>query len=583
MQRWFPRPADERKVLLALCLLPAGVLAALAARGGWYADDLDFLVHGRRGFSPDLLLTPVNDHVAPGLRLTYAIFATVDGPSWGLTVVTRAALWYLAVVLFVALVTRLTEVRWAPAVAAVLYGFSSVSMPSFMSLSSAVNTIPAQVLGLVLVHASLDAFTTSSRRPLVVVAAALAASMMFWEKSGLVVLTAAAVVVVAGVPAGRRAWARWAGAVVAGVAVFAAIYLPSGGAGGQAVSPALVARLTAEGTGASLLPALVGGPWRWSPAVPPYFGLSDPTAAVVIAGVALFLTAVVLSWRYRPRVLALWGATLLFAIVGTPVVALGRYSTFGDVLTRHQHYWADAAIPMSLALVCTLAAIPWRGGRRVVVGVWGATWVAGTVVSFVGFAGPWGQNTSRDYLERLTTDIDAAGSVNLWDTRPALEVMPYISENRRVSGLVGLTGANGATTLASGPQPQVVDDTGSVRPAVLRSWAAVQAEPGMSCTALVQGATEVTMRLDSTLPRGDWAVQLPYLARPEATVRVFAETAGGERVPLLGDGSWESGLSSGYAMVEQPTTMRALVLVSQDADANICLGDVQAGVIEVAP
>lgn len=84
-------------------------LLAVLGVGSWYADDLDFLVHGTEGFSVQALLTPVNDHVAPGLRFAYAVMALGGLPPHGLTIVGRVLLWAIAVLLTAGLARRIVD------------------------------------------------------------------------------------------------------------------------------------------------------------------------------------------------------------------------------------------------------------------------------------------------------------------------------------------------------------------------------------------------------------------------------------------------------------------------------------------
>lgn len=130
-----------RTVVLAVAAVQALVLGLLARRGSWLSDDLDFLVQGDRGFAPDELLTPLNDHIAPGLRFVYAAFAQLAPLNYDFTVGWRVAMQALAVALMGLLLLRiLGDNRWV-IVGTVLYALTPLSMPSFMSLSSGVNNL----------------------------------------------------------------------------------------------------------------------------------------------------------------------------------------------------------------------------------------------------------------------------------------------------------------------------------------------------------------------------------------------------------------------------------------------------------
>ena len=581
MYDWLPGAPGSRSRVLAGCAVPALVLGALAARGGWYVDDLDFLVHGRRGFGINELLTPVNDHIVPGLRFMYALLALPDGPNHLFSVVVRVGLWFVAITLMAGLVRRLVPGDWPMWVAIVLYGFSAVVMPSFMSLSSAMNTLPAHVLGLVVIHATLDWFEGAGVTRLLAVVVALVASMSFWEKSGLILLTTIAVVVVAQpAPASARRWVGWAAGVALAVLSFGAAYMMLGTSHPHWPGTRVVLGLVGQGIASVLLPALAGGPWTWALSQPPYFGLADPPALVIVAGALAVVALLTVAARRAPRVLWLWATVLLFAVVGVPVVALGRYAVFGAVLTRHHHYWTDAAIPLTLAVVTTVAAAKHTRRSAVAAGVLALVWVLGTIVSYAQFAGPWGRNPSREYLASMAADVAAHPTVALWDSRPPLDVMPYISANRRISSLLGLTGVEGARFEPSGPMPNMVDNDGRIRPARLHKWAV--GVTGRDCSVLLRGAGEVRIRLDSPLDSGEWSAEVGYLANPSSAIRAELVDRDGRHVPMLGADEWDAGLLTAYLTASEPTTATALVLHSDDPGTNLCVGDVTVGLVEVA-
>src|SRR5215207_2982163 len=187
-----PDEAQLRTIVVMIAVVQAGVLGLLARRGSWLSDDLDFLVQGSRGFAPHELLTPLNDHIAPGLRFVYAVFAKVAPLNHDFTVAWRVVLQALAITLMGLLLLRLSGASWWVVSGTLLYAGTPLSMPSFMSLSSGVNNLPSHVFGLLVLHATLDWYAGRRHRAVAYGPLSLLVSLMFWEKSALILLTVVA-------------------------------------------------------------------------------------------------------------------------------------------------------------------------------------------------------------------------------------------------------------------------------------------------------------------------------------------------------------------------------------------------------
>ncbi|WP_370892949.1 hypothetical protein [Janibacter sp. GXQ6167] len=580
MKSWFEIPGRTRIQVLVLAAVIAGILGFLASRGSWYADDFEFLINGRRGFTADALLEPVNDHIVPGLRLSYALFALVDGPSWTLTVVFRAVLWFAAVCLMAGLIWRTTKTPWATLAAVVFYGLAPVSMPSFMSLSSGVNTIPAHCLGLIVLHCTLDWFAHRRWTSLLGAGAALAASMAFWEKSGLIFVTAIALVMVV-VPKGergRRPFGTWFLSMAGAAGVYAVLYIVLGSSSGSWPGIGVMGRLLWLGFVRAPVVTLVGGPAQWRTTDPPYFGLSSPHPIVIGIGLLVLIAFLVIAYRRARSTLWLWGAVLAFTVATVITVGIGRYTAFGEVLTAHYHYWTDISIPLTLAVILTLTRSGWLPKAKALRYGIPALWVGAVAISFAMFAGPWGENPSGRYLENMTTDIAAdPGETNLWDTRPPLSVMPYISTERRISHVLELTGTK-AVFMRSTPQPLFVDDDGHVRSAQLVPWATGVTKP--ECGNQIRGRDPLTIKLNEPLPEGEWAVAMSYLANPEAHVDVDLVSPDGGVTPTRSTPVWDAGLANAFAVADEPTAVEAVRLTPREDGTQVCLDQVFVGLLK---
>ena len=187
-----PQTSVLRGVVVAIAVLQSIVLGLLARRGSWLSDDLDFLVQGSRGFAPAELLTPVNDHIAPGLRFVYAVFAAVAPLDHDFTVGWRVVMQAIASSLMGLLLLRILGSSWWVVAGTLFYALTPLSMPSFMSLSSGVNNLSAHVFGLLLLHATIDWYDDHRRRAVAYGPLSLLITLACWEKSALILVTAVA-------------------------------------------------------------------------------------------------------------------------------------------------------------------------------------------------------------------------------------------------------------------------------------------------------------------------------------------------------------------------------------------------------
>ncbi len=586
MRRWFT--GGDRTLWLFVGAVTASasvLLGFLAARGSWYADDLDFLIHGARGFGIANLLAPVNDHIAPGLRLTYAVFAAVAPLNYGFTVVVRALLWAVAVGLMAALVHRVFRDARATALGTLVYAFSPLAMPSFMSLSSAVNNLPAHVLGLISLHYALDWFERRRWVALAGGAIALLGSMLFWEKSALVLATGLALGLMRVSQSSRtRRLLGWLLTQMGALAAFGIFYLARSNSNGGAFPPAsTVVRLVVESLRRSVLPWFAGGPWAWQPSSPPYFGFAAPPPVVVGIGIGVVTLCLAVCWRRARPALWLWGALAAYLVLTVFAVAYGRFATFGETLTMHYHYWSDASIPMSLAVAGTVAAVrhlpsrwPVAAGALITAG-----WVVVAAGSYVGFAELWGRNPSGAYVSRLASALAERGGTNLWDTAPPSDVMPAISNNRRVSGLAQLLGAD-AQFGQIGSEPYLVADDGSVVPSRFVEWGS--AIVPAKCDLTLHRHQTVAVPLSGTLPAGRWFARMDYLANPQAEVLVELRARDGATTALRsGSTPWPAGLSTAYLAADDEGAGSEIVLTTGDKETNVCIGSISIGLVEPAP
>lgn len=592
MRRWFVGGTHTMWATVVIVSgLATSLLAFVAARGSWYTDDIDFLVQGSRGFGIDDLLTPVNDHIAPGLRLTYAFFATVAPLNYGFTVAFRAVLWLVACLLMAALLQRLFVRPMVTVIGTGFYALAPIAAPSFMSLSSAVNNLPAHVAGLVLLHCTLDWFQRRSRLALLGGAIAVFGSLIFWEKSALVVVTASALVLSRfGLRRQIGATLAWVSSCVVPLVAFAVLYLSrhQGGSGSLPDARAL-ADLTLKSLSRTILPAVVGGPWQWSPTNPPYFGFASPPIALAVIGSIVVGLAILVCARTAPRELWWWAAVLVYVVATVVLVSYGRFSAFGEAFTAHYHYWSDAAIPLTLAVCATIASpglqriLDARHRRRAgaLLGLLAASsWCLVNGTSLTGFSELWAKNPASAYVATMRSGLSERDHVNLWDTKLPGNIAPLINEHRQVSDLVRLLDT-GTRFQDSASQPYILDDHGSVKPAAFQAWSKGDVPP--DCGFLIRGAGSVHIPLSTPVPEGDWFVHVAYLSNPASTVTASLTSPSSSVELVGGTAEWPAGLANAYLRATATAEADSVTLSTEDEGTNLCVGSVEVGVPEVAP
>lgn len=586
--------AQALQVLAAASTGIAAAMALLARRGSWYGDDLDLLVDGARGFSPAALLTPANDHVVPGLRFVFAAFAHI-GFDYDVTVVWRALVQLVTLVLMGLLIHRLTASTAWSVTGVVLYGLSPLGIPPYMQLSAAVNDVHSQLFAVAFLHTTLDWFESRRRWGLLASGFALLLCLSFWLKAGLILVTALAIVWII---SRRRdvSWRRqvvpWLAACVVPVALFAVLVLthrrPEAT---QWPGVPVMLALLRDSAAHALVQPFSGGPWSWTP-TPPYGGAQPGTIAVTLGTVVLCALVALSAWRAR-SVLTLWVSVAVFVVATVVSVGPARFHVFGDLMTRTYHYWSDLSIPIVLATVLTLHTVAGSLGRermrsaaRRLLVAGGALWVASATVSHVAFARQWDDNPARTYFATVEAELAQVPTPpNVWNSTLPATVSDPINLHRRVGEVFAMAGYD-VQLQQPESAPLLVADDGRLRPARLAEWASANVPP--NCGLRLRGKSSMTLPLSTRLPPGNWYVSIAYLANPDADVTIWLEdSVSGERRRLDDHHSpWPSGLLNAYLndeKVHHPMRANRVVLVSADPRTDLCVGTTRVGLIEEAP
>lgn len=597
----------------ATVLLQALVYGSLAWAGYFYVDDLDDLATAARaGLGPGYLTLRLNDHLAPGLRLSYWLLAHLAPYDHGVSVLARVAVQATASLLFYRLLLRLFGTRPVSYVALAAYAFCPLTLPSFLSLSSAVNLLPAHVAVILLLDGHVRYAATGRLRYAGYGALALLGGLLFWEKIALAAALPPLLTVAVLAGGGLRGRLRALRRQLAGLALYALPLLAFFGwyfAAGyptsdRGTSLGTVLSIARDGWFRAVGPAVVGGPWSWYTGTDVYFGVAAPPPAAVLLGQAALAGLAVLGVRRRGWVsLACWSMPLAYLLADAVVLAVGRYPVYGSLVATNFHYLSDLTVPLVLAGAGALVpvrldevrarsvepvfrrpevpAVPAGGAGHPGRGrPWFALVAVGCAVSVAfsaaAFERRWTQNPTRAYLTTLLADLRARPGTNLWDAPLSPRVLPVIAVNRRPSQVLAPLDAPVTFDDPSVPL-RTVDERGRVVDAGFVAAAASREEPRAFCSHLARGAGVLTVPLDRTAPAGDYVVVVDYLLERGSLVTL--RLGDGHRLadPL---GGASRDLRAGLRRVileSSGTAVDRLVVGSGNDELNLCVGHVQVG------
>jgi hypothetical protein len=606
-----PRPLlTLRRVAAAIVAAQAVLYGLLASAGYFYVDDLDNLATAaRHPLDGDYLTLPLNDHFTPGLRLSYWLMAHVAPYQHGVTVLARLAVQVAATVLFYRLLLRLFGPRPAVLVGLAAYAFCPLTLPSFLSLSSAVNLLPAHVAVILLLDSHVRYAATGRLRYAATGGLALLVGLLFWEKVALAVLLPPLLTAVLLTGGGWRERAaallrQWRGfaCYLLPLVFFFGYYFAAGYPGSR--DPATVGRvadLARTGWLRGVGPAAAGGPWTWFSTDSVYFGVADPPPAAVVAGQLVLLGLAALGVRRRGWAsLACWSMPVVYLLGTSVVLAVGRYQYFGGLVATNFHYLSDLTVPLVLAGMAALvpvelAALPRRavatlgqlgpagtpvplpaGRARLPAAALAVALVASTAVSAAGFERRWVQNPTRDFLGTLLSTLRSYPGTNIYDVPLSSRVLPVVSENRRPSYVLAPL-----EVPVSYDDPRVplrtVDDLGRVVEAVFVPAAESREQPGVFCSHPLSGAQRLTVPLTRRAPEGDHVVVVDYLAERALPVSFRVVGSHGAVDPVGGPSRELRGGLQRVLLEVAGTDVTQLEVSSELAAVKLCIAHVEVG------
>ena len=529
-------------------------MAVLLAHSYFRQDDFLYLDRAlAHGLNWPYLLWVDAGHLLPlGFAIAWAM-ARISLYNWPLT--SLFILTLLAATCLALLRTLRTLFGNRPAILIPLtvFVFSPLSLAAVTWWAVALEILPLELAMFMAVDAHVRYLRGGRFRNALAAAGWLLLGMAAMDKGAVVplllfALTSAFFVegrwAVAAVRAVRRYWRAWAlyGALLAGYGVVFAIRLL--GSGSPAASPgaASLANFASTLVGTTLLPGLLGGPWRWLS-----FGsvMTNPPVALQQLSWAVAALVVIVSCAYRRRAWRAWAILAGWVLVADIVpVAIGRLSVggpgFATLAGLQARYATDTAAVFVLCLglaFLPLAGKPSGARFRLPVGTSAETGraiarsarVATLVVLAVFLAGSfWSLQSlerishtgaARSYIATARAAVAQAprGAVIVDAPTPAMIMNPYFFHPRgNTSYVIGAMARDHparhlswrASPYGVVPGLMIFDAQGRLRPAMVAGPSSGPPPDGQRCWSVTSGGASVPVH--AALFRWPWTVRLDY-------------------------------------------------------------------------
>jgi hypothetical protein len=348
------------RLAAALLAAQALVLAVVMSRGWFYNDDFALLMQAsNRTPGWNYLKTPINDHLLPGLRMEFWLLRHSWPLNHPLTIGVRLLLQTGGTALLLLLLRTLAGRRRRVLLVTALYAFCPLVLTNSLWLTVALSLLPAQLLVLAALNAHVRHTATGELRWAVLAGLCLLGGALFWEK---VAVSAVLLPILSlgylhdgttgqRLLASLRLWRGWLAAAVP-IAAFTGYFLAAGyGGAATAVSPGDLTGVLWMQWSRLVGPSLLGGPWSWFK--DPHVSLGYATAGTTVALLAQlgFVALVLLGIRLTGwKSLLAWSIPAAPLVLGTTLVALGRFAYFGQLIATTLRYGADLAAPLFLGL-----------------------------------------------------------------------------------------------------------------------------------------------------------------------------------------------------------------------------------------
>ncbi|MBF6545001.1 hypothetical protein IU424_18310 [Nocardia brasiliensis] len=369
---------------------------------------------------------------------------------------------------------------------------------------------------------------------------------------------------------GKRLWVGSGSVLVCWLAGYLAVV----GVSGVHNNPEGMRDWLPNATSLGVVPALVGGPWRWERWLPAAPWADPPGGAVVLAWVVL-ISVVALSVYLRRGVWPVWVLAVAYVLLLQLPVALvrGGPNTAAELM-QSLRYFADLGVMFAVVGALLLRArprrpLPRRFGSRTAVALT-ALFVVSSLCSTCTFVRSWGPSPTKTYVANVKSALAHWDGVPLLEQEVPWDVLnPLAYPQNSASRVLAPVTAPG-TFADSTPRLRMITDTGTVVDAQVWWNRRILPGPDPQCGYRIHGGDPVTVRLDGPMLEHEWTAQLNYLADRDGKLSVAFEHGTPVTVPV------NAGLNTVY--VRLTGSGSALRISSRTPNLTTCLGVGPVGV-----
>ncbi|MCZ7417974.1 MULTISPECIES: hypothetical protein [unclassified Micromonospora] len=365
-----------RTVALAIVALSVLWRAQLASRGFLAADDYVMITQAAEAdLTVGHLLTLYNNHLMPAGRLiTWLITEHLGMVYWPYVLLMALGQAILGIA-FLRLLRRLLRPSWLLLLPLGALMFSPLTLEATSWWAVGVNMLPMQIAMVLAVSAQVSYVQTGRKRHLLTLALSVLLGLVFFEKAILVVALVFLLTAALYADGGffrtlwitlRRWWPSWLLLTALSLGFLAAYLINSESSLRRPTSVGEVFTFLTQMLGSTVMPGLVGGPWRWLGA-----GDGAPVAAPPELGrwvawtlVVALIVATVRRRRRAGRAWLLLGAYLVLVAGMLAATRLG--STFSGVAGGVPRYVSDVVVVAAICLGVAVVGLarPSRGTRE---------------------------------------------------------------------------------------------------------------------------------------------------------------------------------------------------------------------------
>ncbi|WP_374102227.1 hypothetical protein [Micromonospora sp. U21] len=547
--RWL-RADRVRAVAMALIVVSVAWRAGLATRG-WFSQD-EFVIAAQvldTRLDADYLLRTFNNHLMPGgLLVAWAMVRAAGFVSWPWVLLLAVGQAAVGIALY-RLLRDLLRPGWGLLIPLCLYVFSPLTLEVSSLWLVGLLVLPVQLALVLAVAAHVRYVRTGRLRHLVVVALWVVFGLLFDTKALLIVpllfLLSVFLFTSGGawrslVTAIRRHWPAW---LVLGVlsGAYLAFYLTRPARElDEPTSVGQVLSFLGDLVGDTVVPGLLGGPWRWTyagdgpPLVYPYDVAKWLSWAVLVA-------LVVVTVRLRPSAGRAWLLLVCYLGLVATLFAVTRLGgPLGPLVGIIPRYVADV---MLVAAICVgVALLGTRDANEDDVATWPvptvlrepgafavglvsmivllATIGVGTLWSTARFGDNWSTKHGREYLATAQAELAAAppGTVFLDATVPDRVVAGYFWPDNLQSHFFRPADRR-PTFVTEAEKPSMFDENGRIRPVAVQGRKILPG-PVPDCGHLAESGRPARIPLDGYLEEWPYVLHFGYLSSGDSTAVV---------------------------------------------------------------